>query len=177
MAVKLIQDAAGIEKAIKSVSTRGKKLDESIQVVGLSILAHVEKCGDTTLADRLFDAMPKSARRSMLAEWFVAFGKIRTLDPKSADDAKRIKAGAHFQFDKTRSTDMVGAEAKPWHDMKKPETAAQAFDAQASVRAVLARLTAAAKDGREVKNRAEAVKALDELRAALNIELEVPENA
>src|SRR5574337_342395 len=82
-------NAAGIEKAIKG---RGAKLDADIQTAGLSIINHVAEHGDTTLADRLFDAMPKGSRRVMLAEWFVAFGMIRTLDKKVAEDKAALDA-------------------------------------------------------------------------------------
>lgn len=165
--VTLLKGTAAINKAIASIATRGAKLDASIQLTGLSILAHVEEHGDTTLADRLFNAMPKGSRRVMLAEWFLAFGLMRTLSAKNKDDAIRIKGGAVFGIDRTRRTDMAGAEAKPWYAMKKERAAAEAFDAQASVKAVLARLTKAAAGGLEIQHREGALAAAKALVEAL----------
>lgn len=167
MAAKLLKGSDAIHKAIKSIQTRGANLDQSIQLAGLSILQHIEECGDTTLADKLFDAMPKGSRRVMLAEWFMAFGLIRALSAKDKDDAKRLQAGAHFGIDRTRKTDLAAAEAKPWFEMKKQEAAAEALDVYKSVRAVLARLSAAAKDGREIVNKEKALAEVESLRILL----------
>ena len=169
-AIKLIKGAAEINKAIESVGRRGAKLDGDIQLAALSILAHVEEHGDTTLADRLFSAMPKGARRVMLADWFVAFGKMRTLDKSDAEDKARIENGAHFAFDKVRSTDMEGASEKQWHEMRKAQEASEAFDAQKAVQGVLSRLNAAAKAGKDVQGKAEAIEAARALLAALEAE-------
>src|SRR5574337_881226 len=160
-------NAAGIEKAIKSIQGRGAKLDSDIQTAGLSIINHVAEHGDTTLADRLFDAMPKGGRRVMLAEWFVAFGMIRTLDKKVAEDKAALDAGRHFKIDRTRSTNLDGAVAKPWFEMKPEQAAAEAFDVQKAVKAILAKL---GKDGLTIVHKAEALAEAKALLAALTPE-------
>src|SRR5574337_235497 len=157
-------NAAGIEKAIKG---RGAKLDADIQTAGLSIINHVAEHGDTTLADRLFDAMPKGSRRVMLAEWFMAFGMIRTLDKKASEDKAALAAGRHFKIDRTRSTNLDGAEAKPWFEMKPEQSAAEAFDVQKAVKAILAKL---GKDGLTVVHKAEAIAEAKALLTALTTE-------
>lgn len=140
MKTKIINNAAAIDKAILSIKNRGAKLDGDIQIAGLSVLAHIDAHGDTTLADRLFNVMPKGARRLALAEWMLAFGKVRTLVKTSKEDAEAIAAGRVFAFDKTKATNMEGAEAMMWHEFRKEKAVAEAFDVQAAVKSLLARV-------------------------------------
>lgn len=166
----LLTGAANIQKAVDSIGRRGARLDDEIQHAGLSILAHVEAHSDTTLADRLFNAMPKGSRREMLAEWFFAFGKMRALSKADAAESERLKAGHHFKYDSARGTDMEGAAAKHWNTMRKQAAAADAFDAGKAVAAVLARLQSASTKGLSIQGRAEALAHLRELQAALGDE-------
>lgn len=159
--------ATAIQKAIASIKNRGAKLDADIQLTGLSVLAHVEQHGDTTVADKLIDAMPKGGRRLALVEWMLACGKLRKLDPKSKDDAARIKGGAHFAYDKSRATDMTLAEEKPWHEFKKEAPVSTAYDAQAALARVMERIKA----GAALKDKAAALA----MARALVAELEAPE--
>lgn len=144
-ALKLIVGTAAIDKAIASVKNRGAKLDADIQLAGLSILAHIDQHGDTTLADRLFNAMPKGARRLALAEWFVTFGKVAALAQKT--DAEAIGAGRVFGYAKDRTTDMEGAGAKPWHECRKEAAPAEVFDVQAAFHALMKRIENAKSKG------------------------------
>ena len=142
--VALLVGATAINKAIASIKNRGAKLDADIQHAGLSVLAHVDAHGDTTVADSLINAMPKGGRRLALAEWLLANGKLRKLDGKDKDDAARMKAGAHFAYAKDRRTDMQAATEKPWYDHKKEAAVSSAYDAQAALAKVLARVTGGA---------------------------------
>ncbi len=137
---KLINGAAAIDKAILSIKNRGAKLDVDIQVAGLSVMAHIEAHGDTTLADRLYNAMPKGARRLALAEWMLAFGKVRALSKANKDDAAAIAEGRVFAYDKSKSTDMDSAIKTPWHEFRKEKEVAEAFDVQAAVQSLLKRV-------------------------------------
>ncbi len=164
-AIVLISGASGIEKAIASIKNRGAKLDGDIQLAGLSVLAHIDKYHDTTLADRLFNAMPKGSRRLALAEWLLAFGRMRALAGKA--DAEAIKAGRVFQYEHGKSTDMQGATDTPWHEFRKEKAVSEAFDAQAAVKALLARLGNAQKKGLAIEHAADALAEARALVAAL----------
>ncbi len=114
MAIKLIEGTAAITKAIASIANRGKKLDNDIQLAGLSVLNHIQLHGDVTVANKLFDALPKGARRLALAEWFFAFGKLSANTDKAS-----VKEGVHFVHDKSKSTALAGATEMPWYQMRK----------------------------------------------------------
>lgn len=137
MKLKLL-NSAGIEKAIVSIGTRGKKLDSDIQVAAVSIIAHVEACGDVTLADKLMAAMPKGGRKLALVEFMLAFGKMRVLTKEN--DADAIAAGRVMGFDKDKTTDMDGAMTTMWFEFKPEAAVLEAFDVQAAVHALLKRV-------------------------------------
>ena len=152
----LIVGASAINKAIDSIKNRGAKLDASVQLAGLSVLAHASEHGDTTCADRLVAAMPKGARKLALVEWMLAFGQMCKLDPKTEHEA--IKAGRLFKLDRARVLNMAGAEAKQWHEFKPEAAVATAFDAQAAVAALLARMRGATAKGLSIEHRELALK-------------------
>jgi hypothetical protein len=157
MAMQIIKGVTLINKAIDSIKNRGAKLDSSIQLAGLSVLAHASEHGDTTCADRLIQAMPKGGRKLALVEWMLAYGQIRKLDPKQADEAARIKEGATFKLDRARTLDLESAQAKAWHEFKPEPSLATAFDAQAAVAALIARLKKAQEGGLTIEHKSEAL--------------------
>lgn len=159
MAAKIIVGTAAIDKAIKSIAGRGAKLDGDIQLAGLSVLAHIEAHGDTTLADRLYAAMPKGARRLALAEWMLAFGKVEALQANNPEHKERIASGQVFGYAKLKKTDMQGAEDKKWFDMRKEAAPAEAFDVQAAVQSLLKRIQTAQAKGVKLEH----AEKLDEL--------------
>ena len=93
MKATIITDAKKLKASIASIRTSGAKLDERIQVAAISVIDHADKHGDTTLADALVNAMPKSGRKLALVEYLLAFGKFEVITAKSADDKKAIEAG------------------------------------------------------------------------------------
>lgn len=165
MAVIALKAAADIRKDIKSIAQRGAKLDASIQSAGLQCIWHADTHGDTTLLDELFSAMPKGSRRVMLAEWAVAFGTVSALSAKIAEDKQRIQNGAHFKLDRTKRLDLEAAEATHWYDMRKQETAAQAFDAKKAIGQLIGRIN---KAGANAINLDEAEDAIRDLLDALH---------
>lgn len=154
---QIIKGAAAINKAIDSIKNRGAKLDASVQLAGLSVLTHASEHGDTTCADRLIQAMPKGARKLALVEWMLAYGQVRKLDPKNADEAIRIKGGQTFAIDRSRTLDIESAQGKAWHEFKPEAAIATAFDAQAAVASLIARLKKAQSDGLTIEHKAEAL--------------------
>lgn len=151
----LYKGAVAINKAIDSIKNRGAKLDLSIQQAGLSVLAHASEHGDTTCADRLVAALPKGGRKLALVEWMLAFGQIVLLDHKA--DAEAIKAGRMFKLDRERKLNLEGAEEKHWHEFKKEAAVQTAFDAQAAVANVLARMKGAVAKGMPIEHKAMAL--------------------
>lgn len=166
--MQILKTAAEVNKAIASIANRGAKLDADIHKVGVSVLSHASEHGDTTLADKLVHAMPKGGRKLALVEWLLAFGQLAKLDPKADKDA--IAAGRLFKLDRARKLQLDEAIATSWTEFKKEADPLIAFDAQAAVKSVLSRLTKAAEKGALVEHRAEALRELDALRAALATE-------
>ena len=173
--LNLIQGAAAIDKAIASIKTRGAKLDGDIQRCGLSVLAHTAEHGDTGVMDRLVDAMPKSARRTALVEWMLAFGKARLLDRSIKDEAEAIKAGRIFQYEKERTLDLQQAQERPWFKFKPEPSITTAIDAQAVLHATLERLKKAAKTGLTIEHKAEALAEAKALVALIEADFKVEE--
>lgn len=163
--MKIITATTDIKKAIASIAARGKLLDSSIHVAGVSVLAHATAHGDTTLADALVNAMPKGGRKLALVEWMLAYGQITKLDPKLDKDA--VAAGRLFKLDKARKYDEASAIATPWTEFKKEAEPLTAFDAQAGVLSLIARLTAAGAKGVTIEKKAEALASARELVKAL----------
>lgn len=141
LTIKLLDTVAAMDKAIVSIQKRGKKLDDDIQLVGLSALAHLDKCGDLGPLTRLFFAMPKGSRTNALMDWAQTFGKVTV---NTGDDRKEKP----FCFSKTATTDMQGAADKPWYDCKKPLDPALEFDFVAKLNALL---KSATKEGVKLK--------------------------
>ena len=146
--LKLIVGTAAIDKAIASIKNRGAKLDGDIQLAGLSILSNIDSCGDTTIADRLYNAMPKGSRRLALAEWMLAYGRMVPITDKAV-----LKTGRVFQYDHERTTDMEGAAVKPWHEMnaQKDKPVAEVFDVQKAFASLMARIKKAGDDGIKIE--------------------------
>lgn len=75
--VKLIEGTTDIKAAIGSIQRRGVKFDRDVQAAAISVLAHHAKHGDTTLINRLVEAMPKGARLNALLGYLDYFGLAR----------------------------------------------------------------------------------------------------
>lgn len=163
--MQIIKAAADIKKAITSIANRGAKLDGDIHKAGVSVLAHASEHGDSTLADSLVNAMPKGGRKLALVEWMLAHGQLAKLDPKA--DKEAIAAGRIFKLDRTRTLDLKAAIETSWVEFKKEAPVHTAFDAQAAVKSVLARLKAANEKGLTVEHKAEALAEAQALVAAL----------
>lgn len=145
-ALTLITGTAELNKAIDSIISRGKKLDDSIQLLGLSLLAHTQEHGDITLMNRLLVSFPKGSRRNAFAEWALKFGKYSL---NTGADKKDVP----FHFDRERTTDMVGAEGIQWTEFKPEQDLDKVFDFGAMLQALIKKADqATAKDPSKVKN-------------------------
>ena len=164
--MQIIKTAAEINKAIASIANRGAKLDGDSHKAGVSVLAHASEHGDSTLADRLVQAMPKGGRKLALVEWMLAHGQLAKLDPTV--DKAAITAGRIFKLDRTRTLDLEGAIKDSWVTFKKEASVHTAFDAQAAVKSVLARLKQANAKGLTVENKVQALAEAQALVALLS---------
>lgn len=119
--------AKAINQAIEAIEVHGKQLDEAIQMTGLSILHHIEVCGDYTIFGRLFNALPRGARKNALVEWACTFGKVQVNTDKAT-------AKTHpFLFNKFGTTDLAGAAAKPWYTFKPEKPVVEEFNLYAAL--------------------------------------------
>lgn len=142
----LIVGTAELNKAIDSVINRGKKLDDSIQLLGLSLLGHTDQHGDITLMNRLLVSFPKGSRRNAFAEWALKFGKYSL---NTGADKKDVP----FHFDRERTTDLLGAEGTMWTEFKPEQDLDKVFDFGAMLLALIKKGDQAmAKDPSKVKH-------------------------
>lgn len=169
MQAKIISGAAEIKKAIASIANRGAKLDGDIQSAALSVLAHIEQHGDTTLADALVNAMPKSGRKLALVEAMVGCGMIRVLGKEELTEEDKLHARV-FALDRTKATNLDALQAKPWYEWRKEAPVAVAFDIQKSTTTLLTRIKAAAMKQGGLTGVAEARKNLEAMLALLPAE-------
>ena len=117
-----IMTKAQILGNINTIATRGNKLDQLIQDVAVSIVAHVGDHREASLVCKLYNAMPKGSRRLALAHWFVKHGAVKVNQSKT--DAESIP----FLFDATAVTNVKGATEQFWFDGKKEKTLREEFD-------------------------------------------------
>ncbi len=136
--MELLKSVDQMTKAINSIKARGAKLETDIHICGVSVLAHADKHGDTTLCDRLVQAMPNGVRRNALVSWMLAWGSIAKLDTR--DDKEAIAAGRLFKKDKSKKFDQASAEGESWTAHKPEPHPLTVFDAQKAVHGVLARI-------------------------------------
>lgn len=142
----LIIGTEELNKAIDSVINRGKKLDDSIQLLGLSLMGHTDKHGDITLMNRLLVSFPKGSRRNAFAEWALKFGKYSL---NTGADKKDVP----FHFDRERTTDLLGAEGTMWTEFKPEQDLDKVFDFGAMLQALIKKADqATAKDPSKVLN-------------------------
>ncbi len=136
--IKLLEGAPAIGKAIASIATRGKRFEQDVHLAACSVLAHVEKCGDITLANLLIGAVPTLARKNALRDWFINFGRMEY-------DAKNKT----MTYNHKKVTLQDDANATPFWKFK-PEAEYVPFDLNAAIQAVLKRAQKAARHGDKV---------------------------
>lgn len=141
----LIVGTAAIKTAIATVQASGKRLDDLIQTVGLSVLNHVELHGDVTVVNALYLSMPKGSRCKALAEWLLAHGKLG----KNSD--KKAAKLAPFSYDKTKATKLDQATQAPWFTFAPEPAVADMFDFQAALKSLLARAEKAEQAGHKIE--------------------------
>lgn len=86
MSTLKILSPEAIESNIGTISTTGAAFQALVHETAVSCLSHIAQHGDTRLATKLMNAMPKGARREGLAVWFQKFSSKKLnfrLDPET----------------------------------------------------------------------------------------------
>lgn len=129
-----IKSISEIDKAIKSITTSGAKLDALIQTTAVHVAEHYAAHKDTGLVNRLFLAMPKGSRRNALADWLLKFVSVAV-----NTDAK-TKKEQPFIHNKEGKTDAVAGALVMWYDLKAEKAVDEVFDVATMVRSMLKRI-------------------------------------
>lgn len=123
--MKLITETKAIELAIKSIQSRGSKLQKDIHICAVSCLNHIEKHGDITLLNRLVAALPGGWRANAIKAWAEEFGKVNWDNTQKA-----------FTFDKAKKSNIEGAIAVSPEEFK-PEAEYKPLDLAEAIKALL----------------------------------------
>jgi hypothetical protein len=156
--MKLITEISKIEAAIKSINSRGAKLDRDIWVATVSAMAHHAKHGDVTIVNKVVASMPKGSRVNALNDFILAHGKV------TYNEETKV-----FDHDKAGNFDLDGAQAKSWTEYK-PDPEYKPLDALAMVKAMATKISKADKDKGDKVTNAQA-KAILKLAADLGVEV------
>lgn len=150
-------DIKEINKRIKSIRTRGKNIDRDIDIAGCAIMEHAAEHGDYSAANRLVDALPKSARTKAFITWFSDHTPYNWTEKEKCfklpkDAIKRRQ----FMIDE--------AKAVPFWEYT-VETEPKSLDIDKVIASLFKRFEKEKKEGREVFN----VETLVKIAAALDI--------
>ena len=109
-----LQSKKSIETNIETIKTNAGELQALLHTTAVQTMFHHFEYGDTTLANTLVDALPKSIRKADLLRWFVEFGaldydiKTKTLI-HNKDKAKTLDKDTQIQL----------ANDTPFYDLNK----------------------------------------------------------
>lgn len=140
---KLLVGTAVIEKELGSIKVAAAKLDTRLQVVGMSILAHINEHHNITLFNSLLDSMGKGHRKAAMVDWALKFGQVS--QNKGADG--KLDKDMPYKWDKSKVTDLVAAEEMPWYDCK-PDKLDEVLDIQKMIAAIIRKAT---KEGAQIE--------------------------
>jgi hypothetical protein len=120
--MKLITDTSALNKELFGLAKGGAKLAQRLHIAALSVLAHIEQHGDVRMAQKLVETV-MSAKHSKheIRSWIVSFGKV------SEDEE------GNLVFDRTKFTDLAGANEKPFWEFK-PVAPQKAYDLQQAIK-------------------------------------------
>ena len=138
--VALIQDKKQLDLELASLKTKGKTMAARIHRAALSVLWHIDTYGDIRIADRLVEAVVAAKySEHAIKSWLVSFGKLSYEDKK-------------FSYDKTKTTNLVGAKEHPFWKFT-PEAPAKPLDLQSvldSIMRQIKKVKKAQEDGTEI---------------------------
>lgn len=140
----LIIGTDALRKEFGLIAAAGKKLDERIQVAGLSVMSHIDQHGDVTVAtslvNELFGSLSKGHRKQAMVDWLVKFAKVKL---NTDESTKKVQP---FLYDKEAKTQLQEACDMPWYECK-PDNEIKDLDFLKLLSALVAKAT---KDGAKV---------------------------
>jgi hypothetical protein len=128
--IKLVTDKAELDKLIKSIASAGTRLDQQIQLAGLSCLDHLKKHGDVGFVNRLYLALSKGARKAAMSSWLLTHGSL-------VANADANKKEMPFKFTKDKGTNVEAAAADPWYDHKPDAAPDEVFDLAKAIEGII----------------------------------------
>ena len=131
------KDAKGVDALIGEAVSSAKTMKEKVQVAGIAILIHAEKCGDYRKANDLVKGLGDGVNGAALVEWFVKFGGF-TISPDG--DCFDGWKGAEYIQDHFNGKD--SAKTTAWYSLKKINPY-KGFDLVAALKSVVKRAEAA----------------------------------
>jgi hypothetical protein len=129
-AIKLVTDKAELDKLIKSIASAGTRLDQQIQLAGLSCLDHLKRHGDVGFVNRLYLALSKGARKAAMSSWLLTHGALTA-------NTEGNKKEMPFKFTKDKGTNVEAAAVDPWYDHKPDAAPDEVFDLAKAVEAII----------------------------------------
>lgn len=88
----------------------GQAAADTVQSVGLDVLAHYAMHKDVTLVNAYFKALPPGINYKAMTMWLTAYAAVRVNSGPTAD-------AEPFKFQKDGATDVDAAKASPWYTM------------------------------------------------------------
>jgi hypothetical protein len=133
-------DIKELNEKIKLLATANADVEATIQELGLACLGHLSHGNNGPIVS-LLGALRRTQYRAF-TEWALAFGMCS----KNVD--KKTKEVMPLVYDKSKTTDIEGATAKPWFMFAEDKAAAvaKAFDFQQAVMSLLKKAAAAGHD-------------------------------
>lgn len=129
---KLIVGTAALTTECGLVKKAAAKLDQRVQVLGLSILAHIDEHHNITLFTTLMDSLSKGQRKTAMLDWAMKFGQIS----QNLDKEGKLDKDQPYKWDKSKKTDLMAAEEMPWFECK-PEKLDEVLDVGKMLQAIL----------------------------------------
>lgn len=118
--MKLVKDNAKLASLVKSIQTRGAKLDNDIHLCAVSCIALIARDRNTTRVTNLVNAMPKSSRRKALCDWFeslvpltISYETGKVSDFAKADSDQWQEFLAEYRARLTRAVKVPFWDLKP----------------------------------------------------------------
>lgn len=133
-------DIKELNKRIKALAGKNVAVETTIQELGLECLRHLDS-GNNGPINSLYGALRRPQVKSFV-EWALSFGKVM----RNTD--KKTMAVMPLVFDKSRTTDIEAATAKPWFEFadEKAVATAKAFDFQQAMLSLIKKAAAAGID-------------------------------
>lgn len=133
----LITDTTKINKAIALIQSTGAKLDTLIHTCAMSVVAHVSEHRNTTLISQLIAAMPKSARRKNLINWFEVNSPVQIVEKSNGGvvvEIADLTDTLWIDFKAQLDVRLTTAHKTPFWELKMPQRAQEAPTLEAIIK-------------------------------------------